>query len=50
MKKRDFGMAGSDFIGTKIALNFVLKGLTFPNYIITVENKRFDLCTRATGE
>ena len=41
MIKRDFGMAGSDYTGTKIALNFVLKGLTFPNYIIKEECKRY---------
>lgn len=42
MKKREFGMAGSDYTGTKIALNFALKGLIFPNYAIHEERKRLE--------
>lgn len=34
---RDFGMAGSDYTGTKLALNFTLKGLILPNYVINRE-------------
>ena len=42
MKKREYGMAGSDYTGTKIALNFALKGLTCPNYVINRETKYID--------
>jgi hypothetical protein len=39
MKRTDFGMLGSDYTGTKIALSFAMKGLTMPSYIISIESK-----------
>lgn len=35
-------MAGSDYTGTMLALNFVMKGLIFPNYIIHEETKHLE--------
>jgi hypothetical protein len=42
MKKRGFGMTGFDYTGTRIALNFVMKGLTYPNFVISEETRQIE--------